>query len=631
MARSTSTGQVPQSPFRAHGPDDTTRLFTPAASRCAQNPPGPPQADSHQNEARARAVRPVAPTTISRRGLDITEVRLVGGFWGALQELNAWENIDSALMRLVRSSRGMANSFAPEAALTAGIFTDAELYMLLEAIVWELARSDDLAFGSVYLRLVERLAHTQRADGSLSTKTDAADRLRVGNLLQAAAARVRTTGEEDRLVQVARRAAHYVCHTLSTTTPNAYPADTELEMGLSELGRALGEPRYTAQARLLVTNRLQDTRSRHVTGGEIDVALDNNDDALLSAAEDQWQQEPRTYRTVGAQAHNVGPTTSDNWALSSGACATCAEMSVSMTAWRLYLATGHVRYANLMERAFYNLLAPVTQADPTSARPRDAAGTPATNTNADLPARLGADKRLNDASIPTCCAIRAARHIASWHAYLAALHDDELTLLHYASAFITVDNERDDRLVLHVDTQYPAQGAVHVEVIQAPKRLTSLQFRIPDWAHGATLHEAHHRARPVAPGFARIRNTLKTGDYITLELPVEPRLTWPHPQISALDGRLAVERGPHVLALDPSHLPPGTNIEDIRIDPGSTPRPAGNGAVAQGSVTCTPTSRTAPPRPPARPKPRQEIDLILMPQQHGRAPESNLPTFLPVF
>src|SRR5690606_20503595 len=100
-----------------------------------------------------------------------------------------------------------------------------------------------------------------------------------GHLLQAAVARVRTlgrtAGEDDALVDVARRAADHVCREFgadgrggSGQSSDGQGSDgqgsdgqagicghPEIEVGLAELGRALGEPRYTEQARLFVERR----------------------------------------------------------------------------------------------------------------------------------------------------------------------------------------------------------------------------------------------------------------------------------------------------------------------------------------------------------------------------------------
>src|SRR5690606_40575102 len=76
----------------------------------------------------------------------------------------------------------------------------------------------------------------------------------IGHLLQAAVARLRTTGT-DELVEVARRAADHVCDTFGAQGLCGHP---EIELGLVELGRALGEERYLDQAR-----RFLDRRGHH--------------------------------------------------------------------------------------------------------------------------------------------------------------------------------------------------------------------------------------------------------------------------------------------------------------------------------------------------------------------------------
>src|SRR4029077_10853012 len=115
--------------------------------------------------------------------------------------------------------------------------------------------------------LVERIAPVQEPDGYLNTHfgrpgqggryTDLRwghELYCYGHLLQAAVARGRTTGN-DRLVEIARRAADHVCDVFGDGGIESVCGHPEIETALVEFARHTGEPRYLEQARLFVERR----------------------------------------------------------------------------------------------------------------------------------------------------------------------------------------------------------------------------------------------------------------------------------------------------------------------------------------------------------------------------------------
>jgi len=610
--------------------------------------------------------RPVEPPTPGRRGLGTGEVRLAGGFWGTLQETNARATIDHCATWMERL--GWLASFDAVTQGTTGgdrpgwQFSDSEVYKLLEAMAWELARSDDPALAERYDRLVERVAAAQDEDGYLNTCYGHAGQpgrwtdlerghelYCVGHLLQAAVARVRTAGD-DLLVQVARRAADQVCREFGPDGRAGLCGHPEIEVGLAELGRALGEPRYTEQARVFVERRghgaltpipllspayFQDdvpvreadvwrghaVRALYLAAGAVDVAVDTGDDELLGAVVRQWERtvERRTYLTGGMGSRHQDEGFGDDWELPADRayCETCAGIASVMVSWRLFLATGDVRYADLMERTFLNVVATSPRADGRAffyANPlhQRVAGQDVAADAENPRAEGGVRAPWFDVS---CCPTNVARTLASWQTYVASVDGDELSLLQHAACDVDVALEAGGRLAVRVATEYPSDGVVRVEVLEAPAREVALRLRVPSWAHGATLTGPGGVARLVSPGWAEVRGTLRPGDVVVLDLPVAPRLTWPDPRVDAVRGCVAVERGPLVLCLESVDLPAGVTVDDVRVDPGAPPRPHGDGAVVRASVVAHHADRSSLPYPSAPPTPvrREELDLVLVP------------------
>lgn len=619
--------------------------------------------------------RPVMPALGSRRGLGVGEVRLTGGFWGVRQETNAWATIPHCLTWMERLG-WVANFDAVANGRTrrerpGWQFSDSEVYKLLEAMAWELARTGARPLAATFDRLVARIAAAQDEDGYLNScygHPGQAGRYSdlerghelycTGHLLQAAVARLRTHGEDDLLVRVARRAADHVCREFGPEARQSICGHPEIEVGLAELGRALDEPRYTEQARLFIERRgrgvltpipllspayFQDdipvreadvwrghaVRALYLAAGAIDVAVDTHDDELLRAVICQWERsvERRTYLTGGMGSRHQDEGFGEDWELppDRAYCETCAGVASTMVSWRLFLATGDVRYADLMERTYYNVVATSPRADGRAffyANPlqQRVLGRSAEADEVNPRAEGGLRAPWFDVS---CCPTNVARTLASWQTYVATVDGDELSLVQHASCEIDVDLDAGGRLSVRVETRYPTDGAIQVTILDAPERDVTLRLRVPSWAHRATLTGIDGQQRLVAPGWASICTVLRTGDSLTLELPVEPRFTWPDPRIDAVRGTIGIERGPLVLCLESADLPPGVAMENVRVDVGTPPQPEGDGAVIQARTVRHRTEHSTLPYLRSSPITtlHEELPLALVPYhrwaEHG--------------
>src|SRR5690606_9357801 len=244
-----------------------------------------------------------------------------------------------------------------------------------------------------------------------------------------------------------------------------------------------------------------------------------------------------------------------------------AGVASVMVSWRLYLATGDIRYADLIERTFLNVIATSPRSDGRAffyANPlhQRVAGNWPGEDRVSLRAESGARAAWFDVS---CCPTNVARTLATWHSYAATAGEGELTLLQYAGMRISADLGCGRTLGLEVATSYPDDGLVVVRVRQAPAEAVALRLRVPSWAHGAMLEEGERR-HDVAPGTAVVDRELVPGEEIRLHLPVTPRFTRPDRRVDAVRGCVAVERGPLVYCAESVDLPPGTRLDDVTVD-----------------------------------------------------------------
>lgn len=623
---------------------------------------------------------PVDPAGSARLGVGVGDVRpSPASFWGRRQNVNGSATIAHCLEWIERLGwlenidRVARGEVTVERA--GWQFSDSEIYKLLEAMAWELGRRDDPELEATFDSVVTRVAAAQDDDGYLGTAfghpglperySDLAmghELYNMGHLLQAAVARLRTRGH-DALVEVARRAADHVCREFGIDGRDGICGHPEIEVGLAEFGRALGEPRYLAQARLFVDRRghgslpvpplqsaeyFQDdtpvldaealrghaVRALYLSSGAVDVAIHDGDDALLDALLGQWDRtvERRTYLTGGMGSRHQDEGFGEDFELPSDRayCETCAGVGSVMFSWRLYLATGDVRYADLIERTLFNVIAtsPATDgraffyANPLHQREAGAEPTDGVNTRAEGGTRAPWFE-------VSCCPTNVARTLASLPAYTAALDGEAAVLLQYVDGRVLIGD-----LVLDVQTRYPDDGLVRITVVEAPGSERTLRLRVPSWAEHAVLAEPGSDARPARPGWVDVRRTFAVGDVVTLDLRVTPRFTFPDPRIDAVRGTVAVERGPLVLCLESPDLPSGVTIDDIRVDTSQAPLAQDDGASVTATVATVP-ARTPGALPfgaePAVPNAAGTTELPLIPYHRWaeRGP-ATMRVFLPV-
>ena len=415
-----------------------------------------------------------------------------------------------------------------------------------------------------------------------------------GHLIQAAIAHARGRGDET-LLAVARRFADHVDSVFGPGRRDGAPGHPELETALVELYRLTREQRYLDLAGFFVDQRghglLQPAnfgssyfpdhvpvreqreiaghavRALYLAAGVTDVYLETGERALLDVMEAQWEDMTarKTYLTGGVGAHHQDEAFGDPYELPPDRCygETCAAIGSIMWSWRMLLATGAARYADLIERTLYNgFLAGLaldgsgySYVNPLQVREehRD-------------PVERGARRR------PwyecACCPPNVMRLLASLHRYVATGDREGLQVHQFASGRLQSDGVASGPVALAVSTGYPWDGRVELEVLEPGAGEWTLSLRVPAWADGTRLMVGRSEHDPGAPGrYARVRRRWTRGDRVVLELPMAPRLVAPHPRIDAVSGCLAIEQGALVYCLEHPDAPAGARLDDLAIAP----------------------------------------------------------------
>ncbi|NGN63008.1 glycoside hydrolase family 127 protein [Streptomyces sp. A7024] len=490
------------------------------------------------------------------------------------------------------------------------VYMDSDVHKILESAAWELQHApDDAALTAFSAGTAQLLERAQQEDGYLDSHyqvaspgerytrlVDSHEHYCAGHLMQAAVAAHRGAADPDgRLLAVARRCADHLAAVFLADPGPGLDGHPEVETALVELYRATGETRYLELATAFTERRGRGLVGRHKHGerhrqdhlpvreapamtghavrglyleaGVVDVAVETGDDELLAASIARWEDmvAARTSLTGGLGSRQVGEVFGERYELPPDLSynETCASAASIQWSWRLLLATGEARYADLIERTLYNAFGAARSADgrtyykgnPLQRRPdhADAVG----------------DPRCRDEWFySACCPPAVTRLVASLEHYAATQAGDTLHLHQYAPMELSLPFAGGE-LGLRVETDYPWRGQVAVTVTHAPDEPWALALRIPPWSTSTWIEAAGERG-PAAPdesGYALLRRAWRPGDRVVLELDMTPRLTVPHPRIDAVRGCAAVERGPLVYCFEQADQAPGDAVDDLALPP----------------------------------------------------------------
>ena len=548
--------------------------------------------------------------------LDAQAVTIEDGLWARRQTVNR----DAALphgFRMLETAGNLENLRIAAGRSTARyrgpVFMDSDVYKWLEAAAWEMGRAPSEWLRGTSGATIDLVAAAQGADGYINSYYTVAEPGKrwtdfahghelycAGHLIQAAVALRRATGD-DRLLTIAQRFADNLHSLFGPGRRLATPGHPEIEMALVELYRETGERRHLDLAAFFLEHRgrgwlgpgrynssasFQDrmpvrdateveghaVRALYLTTGATDLYLETGEAALLTALHHQWHDlvSGKLYITGGVGARHLSEAFGRPYELPNDLayCETCGAIASVMWSWRMLLATGEARFADLIERTLYNaVLAGVSL----NGERYFYVNPLASNGEPEHLSRGGCIRK--QWHLVACCPPNVMRQLATFGHYVATRTAGGLQIHQYAPARVVVDLGAGPAMALHMDTAYPWDGRVRIAVEQAPTTSRALSFRVPGWCTVAT---ARVNGRPTAPGsqgYLRVERAWQSGDVVELEFPMAPRLIEAHPWIESTRGSVAIERGPLVYCLEQADHP-DASIADIEIDTEAPLEPA---------------------------------------------------------
>lgn len=563
------------------------------------------------------------------RSVGLHEVRWTEGFWADRFELCRTQMVPrmETLMRSTNHSQFLRN-FEITAGLAEGkshgaTFNDGDFYKWIEGASATLAVTNDAALSKRVDAIIAVIAQAQATNGYLDTWVQLHQRIgdtngvpfqnpenfemyNFGQLMTAACVHYRVTGQTNFLT-VARKAADFLCATFQNPTPALAnnlicPAHY---MGIVELYRATGEPRYLDLAKKFLAMRdlvkeggddNQDrlpldqqteaeghaVRANYLFAGATDLFLETGDANLWSALTTIWTNvvTKKMYLTGGCgalydgaspdgakdQKHitRVHQSYGRNFQLPNTTAynETCANIGNVLWNWRLFLATGDAKFMDVLERTLYNSVL-------------SGGGLDGTNYFYTNPLRVTDPMPVELRWLRTrvsflssfCCPPNLVRTIAESADYAYGKSAEAIWVNLYGAGSLATQLPDGTSVRLSQLTDYPWNGRVRIRMDACGVKPFALKLRIPGWAHGASVRVNAAPATGALPpeSYVEIKRTWRAGDVVDLELPMPARLMEANPLVEEDLNQVAIQRGPVVYCLESPDLPAGLKVSDVLV------------------------------------------------------------------
>lgn len=493
-----------------------------------------------------------------------------------------------------------------------GIFyNDSDVFKVVEGAAYALQVAPDIELESYLDGLIDKFAAAQEEDGYLYTARtiDPAnppeacgtrrwsnlainhELYNVGHMYEAAAAHHEATGKR-KFLDIALKNADLINSVFGVDKLRDVPGHQEIEIGLVRLFRVTGDARYLRLAKFFLDERglalhrelygpiCQDhepvTRQSEAVGhavravymyaGMTDIAALTGDSDYVKAVHRLWRNVvgKKLSLTGGIGARHEGEAFGADYELPNLTAynETCAAQASIFWNQRMFQLTGEAKYIDILERTLYNgFLSGVGM---------DGASFYYVNPLAcDGEFQFNREKSM--ARQPwyqtACCPTNVVRLLPALSGYIYASHAKEL----YVNLYISGDGRvklGDSDIELRQRHNYPWDGRIELDVKTSEPLDFTLRLRIPAFAQGYPLPGELYRypeadAGPVrlsvageehlvdiCDGYAAVSRRWHGRTKIMLELPMAVRRVLAHAAVAELEGKVALERGPLVYALE---------------------------------------------------------------------------------
>jgi DUF1680 family protein len=482
-------------------------------------------------------------------------------------------------------------------------FDDSDVYKTIEAASYILQIYPDAKLETYLDTLITYISDAQEKDGYLYTnrtinpehphewagknRWENVEELShelydAGHLYLAATAHYLATGKKN-LLNIAIKNANLVDSVFGWGRLEKVPGHEVIEMGLSELYKVTGDKRYLGLAKYFIDKRgtgenrkygdyaqmngpLIDeseavghaVRAEYFYTGAADVDKLTNTDIYLPALERIWNNvvNKKLYITGGTGSAGEYEGFGPDYYLPnlSAYCETCASVGNVYWNYKMFLLSGNAKYMDVLERVIYNsLLSGISISGDKFFYSNPLAS-------------LGNNERSPWFSC-ACCPPNIARTIPLIPGYVYATGNNDIYINLYIQDSAKIDY-KGQQIQIKQFTNYPWNGKITLEINPVKPIETTLLLRIPGWARGkpvpGDLYQYKEKLNlPVKlfvnglakkielqNGYAVINRVWKSGDEISLELPMPVRKVEANDSVKADLNKIALERGPIVFCAE---------------------------------------------------------------------------------
>jgi len=479
-------------------------------------------------------------------------------------------------------------------------YDDSDVYKALEAMAYALKTHPDPALEAKADEWIDKVAAAQLPDGYLDTyftlrdinqrwtNIEAHEDYNSGHLIEAAVAYYNVTGKR-KLLDVAIRLANHIDTTFRLGNKKWFSGHEEIELALVKLYRVTNDDRYLKLADWYLQQRgkggiytygktwftpayWQDlkpvkdqteitghaVRAMYLYTGTADVAALTGDNGYMNAMEKVW--EDVVYRNmyitggIGSAGDNEGFTKDYDLPNEDAYCETCA--SVGMVLWnqRMCQLTGDSKYIDVLERSLYN-------------GALDGLSLSGDHFFYDNVLASNGQHQRREWFGTACCPANIARLVTSVGNYIYGKSNDGIWVNLFVGSNTNIKVANTD-VVVKMETNYPWDGKVKINIDPNEKKDFSVHIRIPDWQKGGVVPGDLYKNAAVSQsvlaftvngkalpyreenGYAVIERKWQKGDALHFEYKMPITKIAAKSEVKSDIDRTALQRGPLVYCVE---------------------------------------------------------------------------------
>jgi DUF1680 family protein len=214
---------------------------------------------------------------------------------------------------------------------------------------------------------------------------------------------------------------------------------------------------------------------------------------------------------------------------------TCVTVTWIKLSEQLLRLTGEAKYADEVERAYYNaLLGSTSNQGATWAKYTPLNGQ-----------RLAGSEQCGMGL--NCCEASGPRALFAIPTHIVMAQQEGIRVNYFADGTFSLKSPKGNKVTVIQHTTYPVSGTVDIEVNPDKEETMEIAIRIPAWSESTSLKVNNDEVNNLHAGqYVTLKRNWKSGDKISLELDMRGRVI----ETGATLRSNAIMRGPIVLARD---------------------------------------------------------------------------------